>query len=1265
MSDESSIILDAQSNSPALFGDSPELVSAIELDQWANRTAAKTLFPELMRRLFAQTPGVTNLEIRVREGTSAPGWDGVATSTGSAYLPAGELRCEFGTNQKVKPKADSDYAKRAKELGAEASKYVYVFATPRNWPSGQKWVEERRAERKFADVKVIDAHTLEGWLQETPAVHYWLSEQLGKCPCKAQTLQAWWTIHFQKEAKITIPPQFFLARRDEQVQELIEALQTERPTTAVAVASTCDQDVLAFVHAVLMEQMNLLDRTVIVTDQRVWSHLMECKTSLLLIPIFNDPYIGSALERGHKVLIVVNDDKYSQINATISLPKVGRRETEEALRESGVDFRRAGRMAALARRSMTAFLRSISRNPAVQKPAWLNNQGAVTILAPLVLVGAWEDENDRDKKHIEHFVKVSMATIRDLMVSLSHQKDSPFVQSGSVWRLVDPIDAAQLLLPMIGSEIIERWQKLACDVLLAENSYQGVDRSERFAAEICKVNSDCSDTLRRHVAEGLALIASSSGKYVSGVRCIVKRLLNAAFVDTKGYALARLASVLPLLAEAAPDEFLTAITADFDKPVPIIRTLFEDADMSNFFFGPSSLHHNLQWALERLCWSEEYYGRAAMLLARLAALDPGGRLGGRPIDSLERVTAGWIAQSAADVDDKIAVVEQTMRRYPKVGWHLALALLKPDRTMALADGPGYRNWELPDLSVTHDEWHRFTEKALELTIKAATDNPNCWTDLIELSHHLSKEDRLVLFQSLLDVVRSFSQSWSDDDRHAMWSVLTEEIAHHETRSNTMRAMTNTELAILREVAQKVARTDDPRQYARLFGWGIDLVLNGLHWNDDGFDVVLEAEQRRALEKVANQGLAAVQALIADVERPELVGELLAQTDPADNADIIVWLNDREPSKRRRTAQAYVSTMAREHGKIWLADVMNYANLEFEGQAALVAAVPMEERYWTWIATLNEALIAAYWRTADHRWVPENERTKAVDLLVEHGSPWRALDILWKMNDGDFSRAFAATKNALNTCLAFQENFDLQHYSYVVSDLLARLEKISSEDPELVRLEFWFFDFIEGNRESSKALYRFFGNNPKEFVSLIKKIYHEENKVINDQDVKDRVFMRLYFNILYEWKSLPGIHNDGSIDSGHLYEWILECRKLLNNCNRIEVGDQEIGKVLASSPVGNDGVWPAEEVRNVLENLKNSNIESGLVVGRCNQREMSVRGIYDGGARERGIAQKYRDSAKRVEMRWPRTAEVLRQVAKSYECFARHLDEQVERRADEG
>lgn len=161
-----------QSLSPALRNNSPELISATELNQWADRSDSKTTFPELLRRLLAQTPGITGIDMRAHEGTAAPGWDGRATSTGSPYLPAGELRFELGTNKQVKSKADSDLTKRVGELGDEARQYVYVFATPRSWPNGQQWADERRKEQKFADVKVVDAHTLEGWLQATPAVHY-------------------------------------------------------------------------------------------------------------------------------------------------------------------------------------------------------------------------------------------------------------------------------------------------------------------------------------------------------------------------------------------------------------------------------------------------------------------------------------------------------------------------------------------------------------------------------------------------------------------------------------------------------------------------------------------------------------------------------------------------------------------------------------------------------------------------------------------------------------------------------------------------------------------------------------------------------------------------------------------------------------------------------------------------------------------------------------------------------------------------------------
>ena len=90
-----------------------------------------------MRRLLGQTPGITNLDIRAHEGVAAPGWDGAASSAGSAYLPAGELRFEFGTNKKIKSKAQSDYDKRLEKLGSDSSKFVFIFATPRSWPNGQ------------------------------------------------------------------------------------------------------------------------------------------------------------------------------------------------------------------------------------------------------------------------------------------------------------------------------------------------------------------------------------------------------------------------------------------------------------------------------------------------------------------------------------------------------------------------------------------------------------------------------------------------------------------------------------------------------------------------------------------------------------------------------------------------------------------------------------------------------------------------------------------------------------------------------------------------------------------------------------------------------------------------------------------------------------------------------------------------------------------------------------------------------------------------
>lgn len=878
-----------QSLSPALRNNSPELISATELNQWADRSDSKTTFPELLRRLLAQTPGITGIDMRAHEGTAAPGWDGRATSTGSPYLPAGELRFELGTNKQVKSKADSDLTKRVGELGDEARQYVYVFATPRSWPNGQQWADERRKEQKFADVKVVDAHTLEGWLQATPAVHYWISEQLGRQPRGATMLSAWWG-RFQKELDTTIPLQFFRARRNEEVKKILNELDTDALGRPVSIKTSCVDDALAFTYAALLERDEFVEHTVLVNDHAAWSRLVESPTPLLLIPRFDAPDIGAAMDRGHRVLTIINDaTEYSADNATISLPKIGRQEAAELLRQEGVDFRRAERLVALGRRSMTAFIRSISRNPVKQKPAWLADTDTATILAPLVLVGAWEDGNTRDEEHVRTLVGMPMKDIHRLLVSLCQQADAPFMQSGGLWRLVDPVDAARLLLPMLESEVIQPWETSVRDVLLDRDPYRNMDVSEQLRAQLQGVHPGQSETLRKHTAEGLVLAALSSDELARAASGIVKRLLDEAFADDTGQVLGTLAPALPVLAEAAPDEFLTVVSADLSKSSPTARTLFRDSEKGTF--GPSSLHPDLLWALENLCWSSDYYGRSAMALAALVDvdIDRDDRRGNRPIESLEKITVGWTTQSAANIDDKIKVLQAINRRYPEVGWELTLLLLQPSHSSIISStGPRYRDWELPSGPVTYDEMAKFHAALADEIVAAATSRADRWTALIDAGNRIPAEARTKILDHLAHEVPV--GSWNSEDRHTVWAALTQQIDHQQHYADATWAMTDQEIAHMREIAQALEDPSDPRRYSYLFQWEWDILIDGRRYNDDGFDESADRARRDAIKNVAEIGIDAVRSLVKDVERPDLVGAYLAITGSLDDASVVGWID---------------------------------------------------------------------------------------------------------------------------------------------------------------------------------------------------------------------------------------------------------------------------------------------------------------------------------------------------------------------------------------
>lgn len=109
----------------------------------------------------------------------------------------------------------------------------------------------------------------------------------------------------------------------------------------------------------------------------------------------------------------------------------------------------------------------------------------------------------------------------------------------------------------------------------------------------------------------------------------------------------------------------------------------------------------------------------------------------------------------------------------------------------------------------------------------------------------------------------------------------------------------------------------------------------------------------------------------------------------------------------------------------------------------------------------------------------------------------------------------------------------------------------------------------------------------------------------------------------------------------------------------------IGGVLAYFPPDSDGMWPAEPVRDLLEDLHSEHLETGMHTGKLNSRGIVRKSPTEGGAQERELAAQFRAWAERAADGWHRTAALLHQLADHYEEWARREDDRSEDFGDEG
>jgi hypothetical protein len=234
-------------------------------------------------------------------------------------------------------------------------------------------------------------------------------------------------------------------------------------------------------------------------------------------------------------------------------------------------------------------------------------------------------------------------------------------------------------------------------------------------------------------------------------------------------------NALPLLAEAAPGEFLDAVErALCGDPCPFDEIFAQE---SNDVFGRNYMTE-LLWALETLAWDEDYLSRLVVCLGELAARHPGGQRGNRPANVLTAIFLPRLPQTCASIAKRVAAVKALLTEFPDIGWKLLLSLLPQSHSASTyTRRPAWRATIPDDWSenITLLEYWEQVSAYVELAInEAKREIPK----LAELVVHLDKLPPPALDQVLEHLGSDSVIARSEAERLPLWNTLVDLVTKH-------------------------------------------------------------------------------------------------------------------------------------------------------------------------------------------------------------------------------------------------------------------------------------------------------------------------------------------------------------------------------------------------------------------------------------------------------------------------------------------------------
>ncbi len=1282
---------DTKSYVPPFLG-----IKANQLEQWVHHNiSARGRLSVLLRTLVHSTGrALSKVDFPGNDDAERPGWDGLIESDeGTPWIPKGRSGWEFGVNLNVKAKADADFDKSIQATPKdECSGTTFVFVTPRRWAGKNDWIAEKKAKGIWKDVRAWDSSDLEQWIEQSLPAQAWFASETNLPANDVRSLDKCWA----DWANVSTPPlagSLFSSSIDA-AKRIVASRLSKPPERPVLLAADSTEEALAFLAQLFGEQndeslASFRDRILVFDKPGTLPRLAIGAQTFIAVVFTREverelaPYAKSM----HSIVVYPRNAILDEPD--IVLEPANYETFEKALEEMGNSRDEISRLAQASGRSLTVLRRQLSTVPGVRTPDWASNPQTAESLVPFFFVGAWNNQNETDKVGLTLLANGrSYDDLDRAFQSIIKLNDTPIWALGAFRGVISKIDLLFSIAPAITSNDLKCYFSLAKMVLGEDDPSLDLEEDQRWAASIHGKTREFSKAFREGISETLVLLAvhgrnlfksqlgfDTESEAIQVIRELLKPPLITRVLEANDRD-------LPTYAEAAPDEFLSIIERDLASATPAVRGLLRPAG-TGFFGHPSRT--GLLWALEGLAWNPETLPRAALILANLSESEIKDNWVNKPINSLEAIFRAWMPQTSASHEVRVNLMKKLAEKFPNVAWKICVAQFgnhhqvgsyshKPRwRTDGYGFGEPFSTWK-PRID--------FMREMVEMALTWNGHSLTMLCDLVERLHDLSDVDQARVWV----LVKTWAITANDTDKAAMRDKIRVSTLSRRAAMQAKKSGRATGLAVAGKAAYAALEPSDVLdKHAWLFreNWVQesadeieDIEKIDYHKRDERIEIL----RTEALREVWKQcGFEGIIELAKRGKASWTIGAILAKNVVPENElqgflelALKPILEDDAESYFHKNLVAGALRFIPDNAKREAILNEMAVRISKEDFVRLLILAPYRKCTWKIVDTLAEPEREKYWLEVVPDWIHDSdtENNEGVERLVEAGRARAAFSCIRfhpeKLDAEILYRLFS--KMAAGGADRSGE-YMLDHYS------VDKAFEHMSASPALTldqkaKLEFAFIDVLAepwGSRTGKSGiphLELYIEANPEVCVQAITWAYKRKDGGIDPPEFQlsaDSVqnMAGRGHKLLDALRRMPGHDDLGELKSDRLAKWVATVRKGCAELSRADIADLCIGKLLAHAPIGLDGVWPCEPVRNVLEEFQSESMMSGAHTGVYNSRGVVSRSLGEGGNQERQLAEKYRKWGQALQVSHPFMAsKLLLSLAKTYEYEANREDTEV-------